>query len=112
MEQWVSGTTKSAAGQNYDLEAKRKTLVRNALRFDRGGSKKEQNPFEDTDFKPFSIRELEYDIWDNQMIDSNKSNNVINRLNNQVQQVDPRHDMSFLTENYNPNRSGKNVSFN
>ena len=66
------------------------------------------NPYESTDFKPFSIRELEYDIWDNQMMDSNKSNNVINRLNNQMQD-DP---MAFLTENRDPNKSGKSVSFN
>lgn len=112
MEQWVSGTTRSAAGQPNDLESKRKTLVRKALRYDRETKKKEENPFdEETDFKPFSIRELEYDIWDSYTMDSNKSDSVINRLNNQMS-GDPRHDMSFLNENQNPNKTTKSVSFN
>ena len=48
------------------LELQRRKLVTDALRFDQKGSKnqKTENPYESTEFKPFSIRELEYDIYD------------------------------------------------
>ena len=82
MEQWISGTFKSAVGQNNNLEHTRKALVTNALRFEQKGTKNKdvENPYDSTEFKPFSIRELEYDIWDSKTTNNMRSSNVINRL--------------------------------
>jgi hypothetical protein len=60
-----SAPTASATGDQY-LFRKREDLVRSALRFGNPTAKvKVERPLEAlTAFKPFTVRELEYDVWD------------------------------------------------
>ena len=65
-----SGTTRSANmgdRREGNLLAKRQALVQSALRHGQVHStakKVEKAPSELTTFKPFSVRELDYDVWD------------------------------------------------
>lgn len=64
-----TGTTKSGAGYKNsnqdDLAEARRILVSSALRVgDKAAKKENKNPNELTTYKPFSIRELEFDVWD------------------------------------------------
>ena len=60
-----SQTTYSAVGDQY-LMRKREELLRSALRFGNTQAKqKADKPIEMlTTFKPFTVRELEFEVWD------------------------------------------------
>lgn len=61
-----SAATRSAAAEP-DLLVRRKALINSALRYNQVHTVKSQvrdAPCELTSFKPFSLRELEYDVWD------------------------------------------------
>ena len=61
-----SAATRSAAA-DPDLLASRKRLISSALRYKQVHnvrSQAQEAPCELTTFKPFSLRELEYDVWD------------------------------------------------
>ena len=61
-----AGTTRSAAGLGK-LREQRQQLVRSALRYGQPLTTKkdvQKPPSEMTTFKPFSVRELDFDVWD------------------------------------------------
>ena len=81
-----TGTTKSGAGyknSNQDpLDEIRRTLVSSALlqgEKKKGNNKENKAPNELTTYKPFSIRELEFDVWDCTRSKRDKFINSINK---------------------------------
>ena len=61
----INGTTRSAAGLGQTL-GKRKQLIQSALRHGQTQTKvkQPQAPSDLTTFRPFSVRELDFDVWD------------------------------------------------
>lgn len=62
----VASPTSSSAG-DIGLVEKRKKLLQSALRFGaihQVKTKVSEAPYDLTVFKPFNVRELEYDVWD------------------------------------------------
>lgn len=60
-----SNTVESASG-NYELMKKREAMINSALRFGSSTAKtKVTNSLESlTTFKPFTVKELEFEIWE------------------------------------------------
>mmetsp|Transcript_16478 Transcript_16478/g.25431 ORF Transcript_16478/g.25431 Transcript_16478/m.25431 type:complete len:283 (-) Transcript_16478:25-873(-) len=84
-----TGTTKTVAGSDKKVLDKRRELIEAALRFAPGYTVKKKaakRPSELTTFKPFSVRELEFSVWDTT---KSKHDKFMTRLEGKAFDSDP-----------------------